>query len=96
MNEAALRELTHKKLADGRLPSEHIMRFQAGYGDGAACAGCGLTMLPSEIAYRLTYGETGGFRTLTMHYQCFCMWERERSTFHRLTGARREGSYTGS
>jgi hypothetical protein len=82
MDEAALRELTHKKLADGRLPIRHIMRFQAGYGDGTTCAGCGRTMLQSEIAYRLTYGEPGSFRTLTLHFPCFCMWERERNTVH--------------
>jgi hypothetical protein len=80
MNEAALRELIRRRLAEGQLPSHHIIRFQARYGDDAPCAVCEAPMRPSDIAYEICYGQENVASKLALHYLCFCVWERERRT----------------
>jgi hypothetical protein len=81
MNEAALRDLIHTQLADGRLPSEHVIRFHAGYGDETSCSVCAQIMHASDIVYELTFGEGRDAHSLVMHYRCFSIWERERGAF---------------
>jgi hypothetical protein len=82
MNEAALHELVRKYLAEGLLPTDRVIRYHAGYGDGTACAVCDLTMEPADVAYELTFAERENVRSLVMHYRCFCIWERERRSAH--------------
>jgi hypothetical protein len=82
MNEAALRELIRRGLAEGRLPSNHIIRFQARYGDDTPCGVCEAPLHASDIAYEICFGQGSAASSLALHYICFCMWERERKTPH--------------
>ena len=49
MDNPTLRILIRDKLADGRLPHDHIPRMWGGPGNGETCDGCGETVTKTQM-----------------------------------------------
>ena len=77
MEDAAIRALIRKKLADGRLPLNGIPRFWVGPSAGEECNACnGLIAGPLVVEGIAT---TDAVRTpVQMHINCFVLWDEER------------------
>ena len=76
MDEASLRVVIRRKMADGRLPREHMPRLWGGIGTEGTCAACERPIAKHDTAMgRLDEGKT---KALGFHARCFHLWERER------------------
>jgi len=75
MDRSILRHLIQEKLADGRLPHEHIPSiFWGGPGNGETCDGCGETVTKGQMVMELSTKDSGA----QFHVACFHVWDEER------------------
>jgi hypothetical protein len=76
LDDASLRVLIHRQMADGRLPRDHMPRLWSGTGAEGMCAACERPIAKHDMAMgRLDEGKT---TALGFHSRCFHLWERER------------------
>jgi len=85
MDQPVLRLLIQDKLADGRLPHDHIPRPWRGPGDGETCDGCGEIVTKAQMIIEGV--DTRGCG-LQFHIACFSLWEVERQLPRHEPGAR--------
>ncbi|MGH8284279.1 MAG: hypothetical protein ACRETT_00755 [Steroidobacteraceae bacterium] len=76
MNDTELRHLVQRLIREGRLPRVPDVKLLAGYGQGALCAVCSLSMRASDVVYELRFGKSDDVPALVMHYHCFDIWDR--------------------
>lgn len=75
MNDTELRHLVQRLIREGRLPRVPDVKLLAGYGQGALCAVCSLSMGASDVVYELRFGRGDDVLALVMHYHCFDIWD---------------------
>ena len=75
MDLTILRLLIREKLADGRLPHDHIPRMWGGHGDGETCDGCGEIVAKAQMVMEGVDARGGGVQ---FHVECFYLWDAER------------------
>lgn len=75
MDTSTLRLLIRGKLADGRLPHDHIPRMWGGPGDGETCDGCDETVTKGQMIMEGL--DTSGCG-VQFHVACFYVWDAER------------------
>ena len=84
MDQPTLRLMIHDKLADGRLPHNHIPRMWGGPGNGEICDGCGETVTKTQVVME---GLSGKDRDVQFHVTCFHVWDATRQVLgHRASG----------
>jgi hypothetical protein len=75
MDKPVLRVLIQEKLADGRLPHDHLLRMWGRPGDGQTCHGCGETVTNPQL---LMEGFDAAGRKVHLHVRCLLVWDVER------------------
>jgi hypothetical protein len=75
MESQALRLLLRAKLADGRLPHDHIPRIWSGPGNNESCDACEETISKAQMIME-GIGLDG--RGVQFHVVCFPLWDAER------------------
>ena len=76
MESDVLRTLIRAKLADGRLPLDHIPRIWGGPGAGETCDACDTKIVsPAMVMEGIAKDH---HRPLQLHVECFYMWDAER------------------
>lgn len=78
MDKPILRVLIQGKLADGRLPHDHIPRIRSGPGNGATCDGCEETVTRAQGLME-NLDARGG--RVQLHVACFYLWDVERQVY---------------
>ena len=73
-DDASLRVLIRRKMADGRLPRDAMSRVWGGNGNEAACTACEETISKHQVAMEGMYWG----KTTTLHVRCFSLWDQER------------------
>ena len=63
------------KLADGRLPNNHIPRIWGGPGNGEICDGCDEIVTKGQMIMEGLSGKDSGVQ---FHVACFYVWDVER------------------
>ena len=77
MNQDALRTLVRQKLADGRLPNNHIPRVWGGPGAGETCDACEEVVTKAQLIMEgITLSV--GRESVQFHVMCFNVWDAER------------------
>lgn len=75
MDRPELRSMIRDKLADGRLPHDHIPELWGGPGNGETCDGCGQAVTKTQMVMEGLSTEHGGVH---FHVTCFHVWDVER------------------
>ena len=75
MDQPTLVLMIRQKLADGRLPHNHIPRMWGGPGAGETCDGCGETVTKAQMVME---GIEEGGSGVQFHVACFHVWDVER------------------
>ena len=75
MDKLDLRILIREKLADGRLPHDHIPELWGGPGNGETCDGCGQAVTKTQMVMEGLSTENRGVQ---FHVTCFHVWDVER------------------
>ena len=75
MDRPTLSLLIQQKLADGRLPHNHIPRVWGGPGNGETCDGCGETVTKAQMVMEGLSAKDCGVQ---FHVACFYVWDAER------------------
>jgi hypothetical protein len=75
MENHPLRLIIRAKLADGRLPHDHIPRLWGGPGNGETCDACEETVSKAQMIME-GIGTAGG--GVQFHVACFYLWDSER------------------
>ena len=75
MDRHTLTRMIQKKLADGRLPHNHIPRLWGGPGNGETCDGCEETVTKGQM---LMEGLSAKSLGVQLHVTCFHVWDSER------------------
>jgi hypothetical protein len=75
MERPTLRLLIQEKLADGRLPNNHIPRIWGGPGNGEICDGCDEIVTKAQMIMEGLSGKDSGVQ---FHVACFYVWDVER------------------
>jgi hypothetical protein len=75
MDRPTLRLLIRDKLADGRLPHDHIPRVWGGPGAGETCDGCGEIVSKEQMLMEGIGTDGSGVQ---FHVACFHLWDVER------------------
>lgn len=70
-----LRLLIRAKLADGRLPHDHIPRVWGGPGNGETCDACEEHVAKAQMLIEGIGASGGGVQ---FHVACFQLWDAER------------------
>jgi hypothetical protein len=70
-----LRLMIQEKLADGRLPHDHIPRVWGGPGNGETCDGCGEIVGKAQLVMEGIDARGCGVQ---FHVACFYVWDAER------------------
>ena len=84
MDQPTLRLMIHDKLADGRLPHNHIPRMWGGPGNGEICDGCDETVTKTQMVME---GLSGKDRDVQFHVACFYVWDATRRVLgHKPSG----------
>jgi hypothetical protein len=78
MEADALRTLILQKLRDGRLPTDHILRFWAGPSEAEQCMACD-RLIAEPLVVEGTSSSVGGSQPMQMHVGCFAIWDEERN-----------------
>ena len=81
MDRPALTLQIQAKLADGRLPHNHIPRMWGGPGNGETCDGCGETVNKSQMVMEglsVTDAAHADGIGVQFHVECFQVWDAER------------------
>ena len=79
MDNPTLRILIRDKLADGRLPHDHIPRMWGGPGNGETCDGCGETVTKTQMLMEGLTKDSGAQSSgVQFHITCFHVWDVER------------------
>ena len=79
MDKPDLRILIRDKLADGRLPHDHIPRMWGGPGNGETCDGCGEIVTKTQMLMEGLSKRSGGEGSgVQFHITCFHLWDVER------------------
>ena len=81
MEQPTLRVLIQEKLADGRLPKNHLPRIRNGPGNGEACGGCDSTVTRSQMLMEIL--DASGCR-VQFHVGCYYVWVVERQVYGQL------------
>jgi len=77
MNQDTLRALVRQKLADGRLPNNHIPRVWGGPGAGETCDACEEVVTKAQLIMEgITLSV--GRESVQFHVMCFNVWDAER------------------
>jgi hypothetical protein len=76
MDRASLRDMIRRKLDDGALPTKAPHDIYTGYGTGATCDACGVTVYRAQAEYELSYPDAR--RVLRLHFGCASLWEALR------------------
>jgi hypothetical protein len=86
MTPDALHLLIRQKLADGRLPHNHIPRVWGGPGAGETCDGCGEIVQKAQLIME-GIALSVGREAVQFHVMCFNVWDAERQVFgHEPSG----------
>jgi hypothetical protein len=80
MDKPTLRLMIQDKLANGRLPHNHIPRVGGGLGNGETCDGCGETVTKAQVVME---GLSGKHRGVQFHAACFYVWDATRQVLGR-------------
>ena len=89
MDRPILRVLIKEKLADGRLPHDHIPRMWGGPGNGETCYGCDELVTRAQM---LMEGIDTLGHGVQFHVACFYLWDTERQVpGHEPSGPARRG-----
>lgn len=84
MDRLTLTLLIRKKLADGRLPHNHIPRLWGGPASGETCDGCDETVTKGQM---IMEGLSAKSRGVQLHVTCFHVWDAERQVLgHEPSG----------
>lgn len=75
MDRPVLRIMIRERLADGRLPHNHIPRLWGGPGNGETCDGCGETVTKGQMLMEGLSAKSSGVQ---LHVACFHVWDVER------------------
>jgi len=88
MDKPTLRLLIRAKLADGRLPQDHIPRMWGGPGSGETCDGCGEIVTETQMLMEgLSKGSGADGTGVQFHITCFHLWDVERQVLgHEPSG----------
>ena len=88
MDKPDLRILIRDKLADGRLPHDHIPRMWGGPGNGETCDGCGEIVTKTQMLMEGLSKRSGGEGPgVQFHITCFHLWDVERQVLgHEPSG----------
>lgn len=79
MDRPTLRLLIREKLADGRLPHDHIPRMWGGPGNGETCDGCGEIVTKTQMLMEgLSKDDGPAASGVRFHIACFHLWDVER------------------
>jgi hypothetical protein len=79
MDKPALRILIREKLADGRLPHNHIPRMWGGPGSGETCDGCDEVVTSTQMLMEGLSKDSGTKDSgVQFHITCFHLWDVER------------------
>lgn len=81
MDRRSLTLLIQAKLADGRLPHNHIPRMWGGPGNRETCDGCGETVTTSQMVMEglsVTDAAHADGIGVQFHVECFQVWDAER------------------
>jgi len=79
-----LRLMIREKLADGRLPNNHIPRIWGGPGNGEICDGCDELVTKGQMIMEGLSGKDSGVQ---LHVACFYVWDVERQVLgHEPSG----------
>lgn len=84
MERPTLRLMIQKKLADGRLPNNHIPRMWGGPGNGEICDGCDEIVTKAQMIMEGLSAKDSGVQ---FHVACFYVWDVERQVLgHEPSG----------
>jgi hypothetical protein len=75
MDKPTLRLMIQDKLADGRLPHNHIPRMWGGPGNGEICDGCDETVTKAQMVMEGLSGKDFGVQ---FPLACFYVWDATR------------------
>ena len=78
MDHESLRHLIQQKLADARLPQDHMPRIWGGPADGDMCDACDLVVSGGEYVIEGVSGFGSDKRAVQFHVQCFALWDEMR------------------
>jgi len=84
MERVILTRMIRSKLADGRLPHNHIPRMWGGPGNGEVCDACGELVTKAQMVMEGLSVATEPSATdeasvgVQFHVQCFQIWDAER------------------
>jgi hypothetical protein len=74
--EKDLRDRIRCRMHEGSLPAMRVANFDAGFGEGDVCIGCGEPIAKSQVEYDvMTIQE----RRVKLHIRCFATWQEEAS-----------------
>jgi hypothetical protein len=75
MQRDPMRNVIQTKIADGRLPHDHIAEFWVAFGAGETCDACEHVIPDTDLIY-----EAADARKITVqfHPACFDVWNDER------------------
>ena len=84
MERPTLRLMIQEKLADGRLPNNHIPRIWGGPGNGEICDGCDEIVTKAQMIMEGLSSKDSGVQ---FHVACFYVWDVERQVLgHEPSG----------
>jgi hypothetical protein len=87
MERENLHRLIRTALTENRLPrSGDKPRIFGGLGDGQICACCHARIEPTDIQYDIDCKLGEAVHTLSMHLECFEVWEAESRALSTLAG----------
>jgi hypothetical protein len=81
--EPELRKLVREALHAGKLPRREPDYTWGGNGCGATCTICQELVRADQVEYEVQFAHDGSRRGMDqfhMHFRCFAVWERERTT----------------
>lgn len=77
LDEARLREIARRRLAQGALPREPDGELRAGLGHDSPCSVCGLNVSSQEIELRVLAANAHSLASeLRFHTRCYIAWHR--------------------
>ena len=74
---AAVTGIIAERIASGALPRYRKHQLFGGKGDGHPCSCCGETISPAQVQYDVELTDRDTVVLLTMHRECFGMWEEQ-------------------
>ena len=87
MHRKNLREFVRAAIIEDRLPrSANKPRVFGGSGEGKACSVCHEIIKPNDVQYDVDCKLGTSMHTLSMHMECFQVWEMESKALAQVAG----------